>query len=224
MTGYQAQKKRVRVLIADDHPMMCMGIRDVLSTSKNIEVVGEAMSCQDAIAKAKERYPDILLLDISMPDISGIVAANILRQELPDVKVILLSMHDEKEYIEQFLKSGAHAYVLKSSPPGEIIQAIEAVQNGGAFFSPPISRVLLEHKQAMDNGTVSHDDLTPRELQVLALLVNGQSSKQIAHALHISVRTVAKYRETLMRKLDRHTVAELIQYAISKKIVEIRTS
>jgi len=218
----QPQPRKISVLIADDHPMMIVGIRSVLTTHSGIEVVGEAANAEEAVSKARDLRPDVLLMDISMPGMSGIEAANTLHHDAPDVKIIFLTMHDEKEYIDQFRQTSARGFVVKNGPPGELLQAIEAVDKGGAFFSPQISKFLLNKNNDQAIGTDTINSLTVRERQILTLVAKGFSSKQMAENLLISARTVGKHRETLMKKLKVHTVAELTQIAISSKMVEIR--
>lgn len=213
------EKSKVRVLIADDHPMMLSGVRSVLSTQKRIEIIGEAHDGDQAIAMTKELLPDIILMDISMPGTGGLEASSILREEMPDVKVIILSMHDDREYILRFVKSGACGYVLKKAPPDELLRAIDSVSNGEAFLSPAIANALLKEQQQSSGKTST--GLTKREEQVLLLIAKGCSSKQIADRMYLSVRTVGKYRETIMQKLGIHSIAELTKYAIAMKLVDI---
>ncbi len=214
-----AQKRhKIRILIADDHPMMLTGIKTVLSSRKHLEIVGEASNSEDAILQTKKLAPDIVLMDISMPVMNGMEATVVLGKQAPDVKVILLTMHTEQAYVAQFIKSGAHGYVVKSGSPDELLTAIEAVYGGGAFFSPAISQALLSEQRS---GVGPSSGLTERELQVLTLLAKGLGNKQIADRLQISLRTVGKYREHIYMKLNFRSLADLTKYAIAQKLIEI---
>jgi DNA-binding NarL/FixJ family response regulator len=209
----------IRILIADDHPMMVLGIRGVLATQTNIEVVGEASDGREALAKVDALTPDIVVLDISLPDVNGCEVAKTIKREFPQVHVVILSMFDDGEYISQFLDCGASAYVLKNNPPDELLRAVKAVYCGGAYFSPAVSQSILERHRS--SVMKSGDGLTERQEKVLALLAQGKSSKQIADSLFISERTVSKYRELIMQRLNLHTVAELTQYAIAKGYIKL---
>lgn len=213
---------KIRVLIADDHAMMRMGIRGLLSTHSSIEIVGEAADGEEVVAKTKELVPDIVIMDLSMPRINGFEATAQILRDMPLVKIIILSMYENKEYVSQFMKSGAAGYVLKNNSPGELLLAIQAVSNGGAYFSPSVSHTILNDVQSV-SGKKSHE-LTEREQTALILLAQGFSSKEIAEKMLISFRTVAKYREEIMKKLDLHSVAELTQYAISNNLIKITNS
>jgi two-component system nitrate/nitrite response regulator NarL len=212
-------ERNIRILLADDHPTVLLGIKSFLSTQNHIEVVGEALSGTEVLNLARQLLPDIIVMDISMPGLNGIEATSILRKELPDVKIVILTMHDDREYVLQFLQSGASAYVLKISSPTELVSAIDAVWKGGAYFSPQIAELLRKEHQ---NGFQPRNEpaLTEREEQVLFFIAKGRSSKEIADLLFISERTVNKHRENLMEKLKIHTIAELTHYAISKKYLK----
>lgn len=210
---------KIRVLICDDHPMMIIGIRDFLLLQPNIEIIGTVTTGHEAIRVSKEADPDILLLDIALPDISGIEATRFILKEKPHIRIILLTMHDDDEYAKQFVKSGAKGYVLKKSSPDELIQAIDAVMNDRSFVSPSIaSMILTEHRK---NLWVNNYELTDREEAVIRLIAKGLTSKEIAQRLCVSTRTVGKHREALMIKLNLHSVAEITQYAITKKLIQI---
>ena len=211
-------RQKIRVLLADDHPTVLLGLRAYLSAQRTIEVVGEAGSGREAVELCRTLLPDVAILDIGMPDMNGIEAASAIGKEFPDTKVIILSMHDEKEYVRQFLRCGASAYVLKKSPPGELLHAIESVVKSGAYFSPQIADMLLkEHRTPV--AVKPEPSLTGREEEVLKLVAKGKSTKQIADMLRISERTVSTYRQLLMDKLGIHGVAELTQYALSRKLI-----
>ncbi len=210
-------ESKIRILIADDHPMMLMGIRNLLLTQPYIEIVAEALDGQDALAKTKSLAPDIAVLDISMPIMGGLEVACALNKEMPNVKVIIISMYDETEYVQRFLKSGASGEVLKKNSPEELIDAIDAVNHGDAFFSPSIAQTILKHSQG--NKTKSPHELTERETEIVVYICKGLGSKEIAEKMFVSVRTVAKYRELIAKKLDIHKVADLMRYAIQHKLI-----
>jgi DNA-binding NarL/FixJ family response regulator len=211
-------RQKIRVLLADDHPTVLLGLKAYLSAQGTIEVVGEAVSGREAVELCRTLLPDVAILDIGMPDMNGIEAASAIGKDFPDTKVIILSMHDEKEYIRQFLRCGASAYILKKSPPDELLRAIESVMTSGAYFSPQIADFLLkEHRTPV--SVKPEPSLTRREEEVLRLVAKGKSSKQIADVMGISERTVSTYRQMLMEKLGIRGVAELTQYALSRKLI-----
>jgi len=207
-----------RVLLVDDHPMVLVGVRTLLSTQENIQVVGEAASAAEVYDKIGGLLPDIVILDISLPDESGIDVARRLHELYPDIKIIIHSMHDEQEYIEQFIRCGGVGYVLKQGTPEEIISAVQTVINRGAYFSPKIAQIILRFRQD-ESWMNTTPRLTQREEQVLKFVAKGKTNKEIGDILCISARTAAKHRESLMHKLDMHSIAELTQYAISKKLI-----
>src|SRR5512138_997593 len=178
------QHPTIRLLVADDHPMMLLGIRRALASEECIEIVGEASDGREAVAKAGSLSPDIVIMDVSLPLLNGLEAARIIRREHPCVKVIILSMYDDREYVSRFLDSGASAYVLKNNPPEELLRAIRAVHAGEAYFSPSIAQLILQKHQSA--SVKSADQLTEREREVLSRLARGLSSKQIAVELFIS--------------------------------------
>ncbi len=211
-------RPKIRVLLADDHPTVLLGLKAYLSAQRIIEVVGEASSGKEALELCRSLLPDVAILDIGMPEMNGIEATLAIQKEFPDIRVIILSMHDEKEYVHQFLRCGASAYVLKKSPPGELLQAIESVMKSGAYFSPQIADMLLkEHRTPV--AVKPEPSLTKREEEVLKLVAKGKSTKQIADVLDISERTVSTYRQVLMQKLGVHGVAELTQYAVNRRLI-----
>ena len=214
-------KNKIRLLLADDHPVVREGIRSCLANHDRLEIVGEAIDGKDAINKAKELVPDIVLMDINMPTMNGLKATEELRQKLPKIKVLILTVHSNKEYALQMIRSGARGYVLKDSSPKELIQAIESVYHGDAFFSPEVARLVLNDYVAkasrIDSAPAA--ELSEREREVLALIAKGCTSKQIAAQLGVSIRTAESHRENIMRKLNIHNVAGLTRFAISKGII-----
>jgi len=216
-------RSKIKILLVDDHPIVLSGLRSTLSTCLNFEIVGEALDGIEAIQEVKSLNPDIVLMDIVMPGMNGIQTTKILRRESPGVKILALSMHDEKEYVVEIIRAGARGYILKDSTPTELIQAIEAVNRGEAYFSPNVSKVLLNELN-IDSQSYRKkpaDKLSPRETEVLRLIGEGFSNKEIADKLFLGLRTIETHRERIMKKLDIHNTAGLTRYAISKGIVRV---
>lgn len=210
--------KKIRLLLVDDHPIVLDGIKSHLCAQPEFEVVGDAANGQEALRKAKLTLPDVVLLDINMPHMNGLEAMASLRRQVPNAKILVLTMHNTKEYIAQVVRSGARGYLLKDSAPAELVAAIKAVHSGEVFFSPSVSKVLVEEMADGDKRPQSPlpPPLTDREREVLSLIAEGLLNKQIADRLGIGVRTIETHRERIMRKLDIHTVAGLTKYAISR--------
>ena len=215
-------KNRIRVLLADDHPVVRQGIAFCLARQPGLEVIGEAGDGREALRKIRELLPDIVLMDIDMPHMSGLAVAEVLRRELPQIKVLILSMHQQSEYVLRILQSGAHGYVLKESPLEELIRAIETVHTGEAFFSPEIARVALNQFVQGNGHGPDLNNLTPREREVLIHVAEGCSNKEIANQLGVGVRTIETHRERIMRKLDIHSIAGLTRFAIAKGLITLR--
>lgn len=207
-----------RVVVVDDHPLILDGIRAQLDAQPHIDVVGVTARGEDAIGLAAERRADIVLMDIALQGINGIEATRLMMRQGSPTAVIMLTMHDEAEYVIQAVHAGARGYVLKSDPPGALVAAIEAVRRGDTAFSPAVADALDRDQQA---GAATKAPLAPRERQVLALIASGRLNKEIARELTLSVRTVETYRERLMRKLEIHSVAELTRYAVAEGIVAL---
>jgi DNA-binding NarL/FixJ family response regulator len=211
----------IRVLVADDHAIVRTGIRHVLETEPGFTVVGEASNGAEALALAVELAPDVVVLDISMPGGSGLGTAAELRRRCPDTRILILSMHDNAEYVLESLRAGVHGYLLKDSAAAELGGAIRAVCQGESFFSPPVARQL----GAVVRGELGGEapgavaSLTARERQVLVGVAGGRTNKEIAQELGISHRTVESHRESLMRKLDVYTVAGLTKIALEEGLI-----
>jgi two-component system nitrate/nitrite response regulator NarL len=216
-------KNRIRIILADDHPIVRNGIKDALSKQKNIEVVAEASNGTQVLRKAKQLLPDIVLMDISMPGMGGLEATQRLRSTVPTVKVLVFTMHDNKEYVLEIIRSGASGYVLKDTSTLELVKAIETVHRGGTFFSSKVSKLLLDQyiKKVSAGVETSTEELSKREEEILVLVAGGKSNKEIANQLKISIRTCEAHREKIMKKLNLHSVAELTQYAISKGLISV---
>lgn len=215
--------EKIQVLLADDHTILRDGIRALLEEEPDMEVVAEAKDGRMAVELACKYQPDVLLMDIAMPLLNGLEATRQIRRESPDTKVLVLTMYEDEEYIRQFLAAGALGYVLKYAAASELLGAIRAVHKGEAVLSPAITRLVIEEylRWADVQPKDAPNGLTAREREVLQLIAEGYTNKQIAEILTISVKTVQAHRANLMRKLDLHDRAELIKYAIQKKIIEI---
>src|ERR1035441_4624527 len=212
----------IRILLADDHPVVRRGISACLNQFEHLAIVGEAADGIEAVTKAKALLPDIVLLDIDMPNMSGLIATEVLRKELEQVKVLILSMHQSSDYMLRTLQSGARGYVLKDASTEELVKAIESVDAGETFFSPGITRLALNHfVQGTGDGT-DLAELTNREREGLALVADGFTNKDIATNLGLGVRTLATHREHIMRKLHVHNVAGLTRLAIANGLITVR--
>ena len=212
---------RIRVLIADDHALVREGLRYVLDADPLIEVVAEASNGRVAVELALEHRPDVVVLDITMPEETGLKAAARVRELLPAAKVLLLSMHDQGEYVREGVRIGTHGYLLKDSAGEELRAAIRAVHAGGTFFSPAVVRRLAVAEAVPEHSpALQLELLTPRERAVLGGVARGLTNKAIAAELGISRRTVEAHRESLMRKLQIHSVAGLTRFALEAGIVE----
>lgn len=214
--------KKITVLLADDHRILREGVRSLLEKAQDIEVIGEASEGGEAVAKAQALSPDIVLMDITMPGMNGLEATRQIKALRPNTRVLILSMHESNQYISQFLRSGASGYVLKDTAASELVGAIRAVFQGDAFLYPSIARKLLEEyllKVQSGEEAESYDGLTGREREILRMIAEGKSNKDIADVLSLSIRTVQAHRANLMAKLHMHDRTELVRYAIRKGLI-----
>lgn len=202
----------VRVALVDDHSLVRDGIKALLAVMSPLEMVGEAENGAQAIEMVGRCQPDLLLVDISLPDMNGLELTRVLRSQYPSLKVLVLSMYDNYEYVSESVRSGASGYVLKNAPSREIIAAIEAITSGGTFYSAEIAQRLIADKHT-DN------ELTPRESQVLAKMAQGLNNKEMARELDISVRTVETHRLSIRRKLNIDKPAALVKYALDHGLI-----
>ena len=214
--------RTLRVLLADDHQLMRSGVRLMLNREPGIDVVGEASDGREAVALAKSLKPDVVIMDIGMPSLNGIEAAAQMTQNNPQLAIMILSMHTDETYVLRALKAGARGYLLKDSAEADLIKAVHVVAGGKSFFSPAVSKVLLDDyvRKLKRSGTDdAYDLLTPREREVLQLIAEGKSNKDIANLLNLSVYTVESHRSNLMEKLNLRGLPELIIYAVRKGII-----
>ncbi len=215
--------EKIRVLLADDHTILRDGIRALLEDEPDMEVVGEAEDGHTAVKMANQLKPDVVIMDIAMPLLNGLEATRQIKRDQSQINVLILTMHENEEYIRQVLATGAMGYILKDAAARELLGAIRAVYRGEAVLSPAITRLVIEDYLRWGDLQPENDTsgLSPREREVLQLIAEGYTNKQIAEILSISIKTVQAHRSSLMNKLDLHDRGELIKYAIQKKIIEI---
>ena len=212
--------KRLRVLLADDHTLVRAGLRKLLEAVPDIEVVGEADDGLALLTLAEQLQPNLVLMDIAMPGLNGLEATARLIKAQPEIKVLILSMHQSEEYVRQALRHGASAYLLKDSAPVELELALKAVLRGETYLSPAVSRgVVSDYVQRLREDAPHGNQLTPRQREVLQLIAEGHSTKEIARRLDLSVKTVDTHRTQLMKQLDIHEVAGLVRYAMRTGLI-----
>ena len=216
---------KIKVLVTDDHTLFRQGIRTLLAAEADMEAIGEAADAMTAVALAQQLRPDVVLMDIGMAGMSSFEATRLIRKEHPEVKVIFLSMYDDEDYLAECVDIGASGYILKDSPIDQLITAIRDVHRGGTCLSPRLLTRLVDDFRLQGRGCPTRGPrfgtLTKRELEVLKMLAEGKSVKEIAAAFLLSVKTVEAHKFNLMRKLDIHNKAQLVQYAIQKKVIRL---
>jgi len=214
-------KHPIKILLADDHPVVRKGIHSCLARHTQLQIVGEASNGEEALRKVRELSPDVVLMDIDMPRMNGLLVTEILRRELPGVRVLVLSMLTDPDYVVRVIQSGARGYLLKTTPTDELVKAIETVYSGQTHFSPDVARVALNQFVRGDEDAEGSNVLTlsTREREVLTLVADGLSNKEIAMHLGVGVRTIETHRERIMRKLDIHSIAGLTRFAIARGLV-----
>jgi DNA-binding NarL/FixJ family response regulator len=213
---------KIRVLIADDHAIVRDGVRALLALSDDIQVVGQAADGHEAVEQCRRLDPDVILMDMAMPGLGGLEATLEIRRENQRVKIVVLTQHDDREYVRRFLDAGISGYVLKKAAAAELTAAIRAAHAGGLVLDPQVARdVIVEAGRQRAPGAVAdpYDTLTDREKQVLKLIAEGRSSKEAAQLLGISVKTAMSHRERVMEKLDLHSRTDLIKFALRKGVI-----
>jgi len=218
-----ANQSKIRLLVADDHPIVRAGIRSLLSNNDRVEIVGEASDGREAVSKAHELHPDIVFMDTYMPRMNGLIAAKQISQQDPGIKVLMHCVHNGHDYVLQMIRSGARGYVLKNAAIEELPKALERVNQGEAYFSSEEARQAFdEHaKGAPRRKDRRASELSERETEVLGKIAEGRSNREIAAEFGLSVRTIETHRERIMQKLQIHNVAGLIKYAISHGVTSI---
>ena len=212
----------LRLLVADDHEIVRRGLQALLKTQPGWEVSAEAVDGRDAVEKAKVLRPDIVIMDLAMPELNGLEATRQIRKILPDTEVIILTMHESEQVVREVLDAGARGYILKSDAGRDLIAAVESVNRKVPFFTSKVAALVLDAYLNGRGGSGSEDRrrLSPREREILQMLAEGRSSKEVAIKLGISVKSAETHRSNIMRKLDLHSISDLVRYAIRNKIVE----
>ena len=213
----------IRLLLVDDHAVVRLGLRMLLEGEEDIEIIGEAENGRHAVESVRQLQPDVVLMDIGLPDMSGITATQQIREQWPDSSVVALTIHEDKEYFFKMLEAGARGYVPKRAAPEELLTAIRAAAKREVYLYPSMAKLLVKDYLSHDEGPRhenSLDKLTEREQEVLAHLAEGESNAEIGQNLFISPKTVARHRENIMQKLNMHSRTELVKYAIRKGIIK----
>jgi DNA-binding NarL/FixJ family response regulator len=218
--------KKIKILFADDHAIVRDGLRLLFKSDSQFTIVGEAANGIEVLDLLNKSKPDIAVLDISMPKLNGIETTKIIKEKYPDIRILILTIHENEEYIQQMILAGADGYVVKNAEKKEIFDAVRAVANNETYFSPGVSKVLLEGliKRTREKENVETDiynKLTRREIEVLRLIAEGFTSKEISQKLFLSISTVNSHRMNMMKKLDIHDSTSLVKYAIQKNLIDI---
>ena len=215
---------KIKVLLTDDHTLFRQGVRGLLNAETDMEVIGESGNASDAVTLAQHARPDVVLMDIGMAGMSSFEATRLIRKDRPDTKVVFLSMYDDEDYLAECVDMGASGYILKESPAEQLVTAIREVHKGGSYLSPRLLTRLVDDFRTQGRGPARQPrfgTLTKREKEILKMLAEGKSVKEIAGSFELSVKTVEAHKFNLMRKLDIHNKAQLVQYAIQKKIIRL---
>lgn len=217
--------KKIRILLADDHSVVRSGLRSIFKTNKDFSVVGEAANGLDALRLASRLKPDVVILDISMPKMNGIEAARAIKEKLPETKILILTVQEKEEYVYEMIRAGANGYVLKDAEKREIFKAVRTVVSGGQFFSPHISKLIVDYfvkrnKDTEEKPASAEKNLTKREKEILRLIAQGSSSREIAEKLYLSASTINTHRANLMQKLNIHDTAGLVRFALQYGILD----
>ena len=214
---------KIRILVADDHTVIRRGIVGLLNAQPDMEVIDEAGNGREAVAKAAAALPDVVLLDVAMPDLNGLGATRMIKEQSPAVQVLILTMHDREDYLFQALRAGASGYVLKGADIEDLLTAVRSVARGGVYLYPQVAKGLVsDYLRRVQSGEdlANYDGLTDREREILQLNAEGKTAENIAEDLHISPHTVQSHRDNIMTKLDLHNRAALIRYAIRRGLVD----
>jgi DNA-binding NarL/FixJ family response regulator len=216
-----------RILVADDHEIVRRGLVALLASQPGWEICGEASDGRQTVERAQQLKPDVVVLDIGMPGLNGLETTRLLKKTLPQVKVLVLTLHDSDQVIREVLDAGAVGFLLKSDAARDLVAAVDALKRGRTYFTPKVASMVLDGYLKKRNGngheelSSDPDRLTPRERQVVQLLAEGKSSKEVAVALNLSVKTAETHRSNIMRKLGLHSVGELVLYAVRNNIVQV---
>lgn len=215
--------RKIKLLLADDHAVVRSGLRMLLEAQTDMEIVGEAENGREAVDLAQELHPDIILMDILMPELNGIEATRLVKEAVPDTAVLALTMYEDDQYFFEMLKAGASGYIPKRAAPDDLVTAIRTVYQGEVFLYPSLAARLVQGyvKQDMPSSTSPQDNLTDREREVLILIADGLTNAEIAGRLGISVKTVDRHRENLMHKLNLHSRVDLVKYAIKHGLITL---
>ena len=210
--------KRIRILLADDHAVVRQGFKMILDAQADMEIVGEAGNGREAVELAEQLHPDVVVMDVSMPELNGIEATRRLASSAPRARVVALSMHKDSVYVREILRAGARGYLLKDSGAADLVAAIRAVASGESYLSPAVSNAVLDDYRR--HATNPIDLLTSREREVLQLLAEGKTNKEIAGVLNLSVYTVEAHRGRILEKLNLHSIGELVRFAVRNGLIE----
>ncbi len=218
-----AVMEKLRILIADDHEVVRQGVRNLLEGRPGWEVCAEAVDGRDAVEKAVELKPDIVILDIGMPNLNGLEATRQILHNRPEAKVLILTIHESEQVVREVLEAGARGYLLKSDTGRDLVSAIEALHKNQTFFTSNVAEMVLENylRNKPESSPGTKNELTPREREIVQLLAEGKSTKEVAVALGLSVKTAETHRANIMRKLNLHSISELVLYAVRNNIVQV---
>jgi len=221
--AHETQAKAIRVLLVDDHTILRQGLRRLFESESGFEVIGEARDGREAVEQANEKEPDVVIMDLAMPALNGLDATRRILKTHPNVRILVLSMYLDEDYVAQALEAGVAGYIMKDAPANEFVNAVRAVARGEGYFTSQIAPATIERwrlaREAENRrGPV---ELTPREREVLKLLAEGHTVKKVADLLHLSQKTIDAHKTNLMKKLDIHNRVELVKYAIAKKLIQI---
>lgn len=215
---------KIKILLADDHTIVRRGIHALLETQADLQIVGEAATGTEAVEKARALLPDVVLMDIGMPQLDGLTATAQIKREMPNIQVLLLTVHDDANYLFRALEVGASGYILKGAEVSELVLALQAVHRGEVYLQPSVAKLLVGDylKRASGTEQTQLEELTPRQREILALVADGLTNQQIADKLVLSPFTVATHRANIMQKLNLHNRAELIRYAMQHRLIDAR--